>query len=205
MHALFLFEYDNIQFWIGLSWMIMQREYRCSYVGVRKWGAQVQILRVEILGWKNEVVVHGFWCMDGKRLTWINIYGRDDVWTTRIWNGAYLLITWCLHVTYVAYEITHYQVVSVTNDMALVWRGGTAPSHKGSCIYCSFIGTVKRTCLSHCMVMWECLFLCQGNSHSHMWELWQKDARSQMGTHISRNGHSHSRSDLTTWEYDHPN
>jgi hypothetical protein len=42
MHALFLFEYDDIQFWIGLSWMIMQREYRCSYVGCRKWGAQVQ-------------------------------------------------------------------------------------------------------------------------------------------------------------------
>jgi len=51
MHALFLFEYDNIQFWIGLSWMIMQREYRCSYVGVRKWGSQVQILRV---GCKSE-------------------------------------------------------------------------------------------------------------------------------------------------------
>ncbi len=123
---------------------------------------------------------------------------------------------WCLFVDHTVLTwhlcgIWHYTLSSgvyVTNDMALVVHvggGGNAPSHKGSCISCSFIGTVKWTCFSHSMVMWECLFLCQGNSHSHMWELWQKNVRSQMGTHISRNGHSHSRSDLTTWESDHPN
>lgn len=144
-----------------------------------------------VRGWHGPISMVGMMCwLQGYEM--VPICRPHGTYMAPMWHMTLHIIKWCLCDKWYG-------------TCTACGRGGNAPSHKGSCISCSFIGTVKWTCFSHSMVMWECLFLCQGNSHSHMRELWQKNVRSQMGTHISRNGHSHSRSDLTTWESDHPN